>query len=523
MKHWKKSMIMAVVSIVFLLGCCSAALAAQCIAPDNGAGTVDLPAPCPYTAPDGPMYIIDGLPPGTTIEIDPVFENFTCNPANGLCSIVHPPGDCENPGGALGGDVQCFDGMLTLTMTGTGTLAGFNRTLLVPAFSEIHSAPRTPGDSQQTFETDMFLLQGEIFGDPDFCTFRIRGGSAPGQIILTENPPGGDHFNVDSFFDIGYQIEFVGCPGSVLEGFGGTTTQIVRWQQGEPNQCKADLDCAEFQKVNIFDLLRMKMGYNNTGCDALDPLNCCAADIDTTGASAGRVDIFDLLLMRNEYNHTCAPCQPACACIAADNGAGTVDLPAPCPYIAPDDVMYIIDGLPPDTTIEIEPVFENFTCNPVNGLCSIVHPPGDCENPGGALGGDVQCFDGMLTLTMTGTGALAGFNRTLFVPAFSEIHSAPRTPGDSQQTFETDMFLLQGEIFGDPDFCTFRIRGGTLPGLPGPGQTTLKRVSSGDFAVDSFFDITYQIEFVGCPGSVLEGFAGTTTATIRWDQVFAGP
>ena len=32
---------------------------------------------------------------------------------------------------------------------------------------------------------------------------------------------------------------------------------------------------------------------------------------------------------------------------------------------------------------------------------------------------------------------------------------------------------LQGELFGDPDFCTFRVTGGTDFGLPSPGHTTL--------------------------------------------------
>ena len=37
-----------------------------------------------------------------------------------------------------------------------------------------------------------------------------------------------------------------------------------------------------------------------------------------------------------------------------DNGDGTVDLPPTgCPYLSPDDVHMIINGLPPDTTINV--------------------------------------------------------------------------------------------------------------------------------------------------------------------------
>ncbi len=115
---------------------------------------------------------------------------------------------------------------------------------------------------------------------------------------------------------------------------------------------------------------------------------------------------------------------------------------------------------------------------------------------------------------MQGTGDLAGFSRVPDLAIATEMHTGPRNPGDPVQSFDTEMVRLQGEIFGDPDFDTLRVQAGTDFGLPSPGQTTLSRLPDGDYAVDSFFDITYRIEFQGAPGSALDGFAGTTESTV---------
>jgi hypothetical protein len=210
---------------VIMLAFASAALAEVCEVADNGSGTVTLPptsASCPdgYVSESGPFKIIEGLPPGTTIELDPKHKNFS--------SIV------SGPGGGLGGVKEVFDSDLVLTVTGTGSLAGFNRTLFVSTFNtETHSAPRTPDDPFQSFDRELFDLGAELFGDPDFCTFRIRAGSwhglssSLGHTTLIRRGSVGSDFNVDSFFDISYQIEFEGCPGSQLDGYSGTTTARV--------------------------------------------------------------------------------------------------------------------------------------------------------------------------------------------------------------------------------------------------------------------------------------------------------
>ncbi len=188
-------------------------------------------------------------------------------------------------------------------------------------------------------------------------------------------------------------------------------------------------------------------------------------------------------------------------CIAPDNGSGTATMPPYCTYSGP---MVMNTGFTGGSSINIQAELTFINISSV---------------PGGNLGGMRSTFDGNLQMTMSGQGGLAGLNRFITMYVTGVMDFAPRNNGDAVQSFIGDLYDITGEVFGDPDFCTLRLQGGTVYGLPSPGDNTLTRLGlpGSDFEVDSFFDIEYRIEFQGCPGSALEGMGGTTQETDRFE------
>ncbi|MFN0057891.1 MAG: dockerin type I domain-containing protein [Planctomycetota bacterium] len=197
-----------------------------CLVPFPGLNPVQLPpALCPYASGNDLHMMINGLPPGTTIQVAAVHGNFD-SVTTAAATGPFGPGIQE----------EVFNSSIELVMTGTGTLDGFQRTIEIDfALCETHTTMIDPEEPVQTIQADMRRIQGQLVGDSDFESLTIVAGTelglpSLGATTLTAQPNG--DVVVDSSFNINYRIEFVGAPGGALAGLSGMTTGIVSMQTG---------------------------------------------------------------------------------------------------------------------------------------------------------------------------------------------------------------------------------------------------------------------------------------------------
>jgi len=222
-------------------------------------------------------------------------------------------------------------------------------------------------------------------------------------------------------------------------------------------------------------------------------------------------------------------------CVVKESGSvpGTVNLPPEgCHYLSPSEAHMIIDGLAPGTTLIVAPIHGGFLCNDRLGdsvqaggtdaamgrstQADLYHSGGCTIPPPNPSTPSTETFLSSLSFDIRGTGTLSAVHCGLTIRNVAvQTVTQPRTPGNTVQTFATEMTNLSGSVANESTcnlFSSLTVKAGTGQGLANAtmGSTTITHLPSGAWQVDSFFDVFYQIDFVGKPGSPLTGLSGST-------------
>ncbi|HEY4587681.1 MAG TPA: hypothetical protein VII86_00555 [Thermoanaerobaculia bacterium] len=129
-------------------------------------------------------------------------------------------------GGNLGGTREHGSSVLHVRVLCPEEIAAFD----VPADFVVDTAPHPEELGPMSFDTDMYSIEGTVTDTPLFASFHLTGGTAngfksPGHTSLIPESDGS--YAIDSTFNVGYHLDFVGAKGGPLEGASGTADASV--------------------------------------------------------------------------------------------------------------------------------------------------------------------------------------------------------------------------------------------------------------------------------------------------------
>jgi len=132
----------------------------------------------------------------------------------------------SNAGGSLKGTQERASSLLTVQVLCPEPVAVVD----VPTTFVVDTAPHPEELQAMSFDTDMNAIEGTATDSTVFSSFHLVGGTSagypsPGHTSLIPAEDGS--FAVDSTFNIGYRIEFVGARGGPLDGAEGTMESSI--------------------------------------------------------------------------------------------------------------------------------------------------------------------------------------------------------------------------------------------------------------------------------------------------------
>ncbi len=124
-------------------------------------------------------------------------------------------------GGSLGGTREYGNSVLHFTLLCPEPVATFD----IPATFTVDTAPHPTELGPMSFDTDMYAIEGSATNVGVFSSVHLVGGTSngaksPGHTSLI--PADDGSYAINSTFNVGYHLEYVGAKGGPLDGVAGS-------------------------------------------------------------------------------------------------------------------------------------------------------------------------------------------------------------------------------------------------------------------------------------------------------------